>query len=175
MKFKLKPIIRREGSKIFIGTVLVDGEDRADTYLPVAVLGFGAVLILFGLVTGAVFILGKLPFFLIMSAIFFILAGIAMIMCWKNQAVFVLSDEVFEYRSIIGNKKVHRFDEIKGIKKGMGGITLFVGDSKIDIDSNAIISQRLSEKINEQMERLYGKKFVLEEYGFACTKKESDT
>lgn len=175
MKFKPKLAIRREGSKIIIGPVLVDDEERADMYLPVGVLGFGVVLLLSGFVIGAVFILAKLPFLLIMSAVFFVLAGIAMIMCWKNQAIFILSDEVFEYRTIIGNKTVHRFDEIKGIKKGIGGITLFVGDSKVDIDSNAIISQRLNEKINEQMEKLYGKKIVLEECGIVCTKRKSDT
>ncbi len=65
--------------------------------------------------------------------------------------------------------------KLKPIIRREGSKILFAGDSKIDIDSNAIISQRLSEKINERMEKLYGKKFVLEEYGFACTKKESDT
>ena len=175
MKFKLKPVIRRERSKIIIGAELVDAEDRADMYLPVGVLVFGGFLILLGLLFGAVFILAMQPFLLIMTAVIWVLAGIAMIMCWKNQTIFVLSDEVFEYKTIIGNKKAYRFDEIKEIKKGIGGLTLIVSDSKIDIDSNAIISSRLSEKINEQMERLYGKKFVLEEYGFACAKKESDT
>ena len=122
-------------------------EPRADMYLPMWLLAFGLVLLVaaIGCVIGfiASFSIGW-----IIAAVICALIGVAAVMCWKNQTIRVIDEETFEYTTFLGNKKVYSFSDIHGLKVSSDSMTLFVGDGKVHIESSALISKRLSKKIN---------------------------
>ena len=90
------------------------------------------------------------PVFIAVSAAC-ILLGIGALMCWKNQTIRIIDEEKFEYTTFLGNKKVYAFSDIKGLIRNSDSLTLLVKDKKVHIESMAILSERLIEKINEAL------------------------
>lgn len=123
-----------------------NGEPRADMFLPRWLMMFGVVLGLgaVGFLVAFLFLLylGLLVGMVICGAI-----SVLALMCWNNQKIVILDEERFEYTTFTGRKKVYRFSDIKALKENNDSSTLFVGDDKIHIESAAIISDRLVEKI----------------------------
>lgn len=153
---KLKPFIRIRSGKISAGTTLVDDKSRADMFLPAWMFTVGLFCLVFGIIMGIVFVALQISVLLIVLAAALVLVGVAEIMCWKNQTIHMLPNDSFEYSTLFGKKTIYCFDEIKGIKNGNDSITLFVGEGKVHIDSIAIVSQRLFQRINKQLTELYG-------------------
>lgn len=121
--------------------------DEAAAYSGMLVAGvavgiYAAVELSVGAVVGAVVCLGL---------------GIMALLCWKNQNIVVLSDESFEYSTFLGNKKEYRFQDITGLKQNNDSMTLFVGNEKVHIESCDLLTDRLIELINAQLEKLQGK------------------
>ena len=79
--------------------------------------------------------------------------GIAALLCWKNQSIHVLSDEVFTYTTMFGKTKTYRFRDIQGLRKNQDSLTLFVAGEKVHIESMAILSERLVMRINRELEK----------------------
>ena len=133
---------------------IFDNEDnpRADMYLPFWLLVFGILLIIIGIVSIANLFIHFIQLDTITSSVVgigTIIFGLLAILCWKNQSIRIISDKKFEYTTFLGNKKIYRFYDIKGIKKNTDSITLYVANDKVHIESCAILSARLVEKINE--------------------------
>lgn len=152
---KVKPFVqirrRRFGIRISAGTTLVDDEDRADMYLPAWLFGFGLLLLAFGGILLAVSVAVQLPAFLSALAAVLALLGVAAVMCWKNQTIRMLDDDCFEYSTFLGKKTVYRFSDIKELRKNTDSMTLFVADGKVHIESIAIVTDRLAERINREL------------------------
>ena len=68
----------------------------------------------------------------------------------------MFENDTFEYTTFLGNKKVYSFNEINGIRYNNDSMTLFIGDGKVHIESTAIITERLAERVNKQLEIIYG-------------------
>lgn len=126
-------------------------EPRADMYLPVRSLAIAIVLIGAGIGCG-IFAYIKFEIALVVFAVLCIPAGIACLLCWKNQSIEVLSNEIFVYTTMFGNKHTYYFADIKGIRHGKDSSTLLVGDGKVFIDSSAVMSDRLKELINSALQ-----------------------
>ncbi len=151
MKFKL---LIKLGEWI-LGKACPDGEMRADMFLPIKLLAFSVVLVIAGVFIGVYGVLNA-SVGAIIGAVAALALGMAALLCWKNQTITVLDDEEFEYSTFLGKKIVYRFSDIKLIRKNNDSMTVYVGNGKVHIESMAILSERLIERINKQLESLYG-------------------
>jgi len=127
---------------------------EADMCLPKWLFVLGLVAILAGL-GGIAF---NIFYFNILWIVIFSLAlllGMGAVLCYANQKIYMLDNYTFEYITFLGNKKTYRFYDIQSIKKNTDSITLYVANDKVHIESCAIISQRLVEKINEILREKY--------------------
>ena len=153
---KLKPFVHIRPGKISFGTTLVDDEPRADMFLPAWLFVMGLLLCVFGTIVGIVFAVLQISTLMIALAAVMVLLGVAAILCWKNQTIRMLPNDTFEYSTFLGNKIIYRFSDIKGLKKNTDSMTLFVAEGKVHIESIAILTDRLSDRINKQLEELDG-------------------
>ncbi len=127
-----------------------DDEPRADMFLPDWLLAFGVVLTGVGIGTAIAFVFFvKTPFLFIAGLC--IPSGIGAILCWKNQTIRIIDEYTFEYTTFLGNKKTYAFSDIETLRKNQDSLTLFVKNEKVHIESCAIISDRLADKINEAL------------------------
>ena len=128
---------------------------RADMFLPDWLLLFGLFLIL----AGAAVSIGGLFFKNIIVPVIgvgvFVL-GILAILCWRNQSIRIISSTQFEYTTFMGNKKIFRFDEIREIRQNSDSMTMFVGDGKVHMESCALFTEELANKLDEALERING-------------------
>lgn len=153
---KLKRFVHKRPGRISFGTTLVDDEPRADMFLPAWLLVMGLLLSVFGAIAGIVFAVLQISTLVIVLSAVMVLLGVAALLCWKNQTIRMLSNDTFEHSTLWGNKTVYRFSDIKGLKKSTDSMTLFVADGKVHIESIAIVTDRLSDRINKQLEALNG-------------------
>ena len=153
---KLKPFVHIRPGKISLGTTLVDDEPRADMFLPAWLFVMGLLLCIFGTIVGIVFAVLQISTLMIALAAVMVLLGVAAFLCWKNQTIRMLPNDAFEYSTFLGKKTIYRFGDIKGLKKNTDSMTLFVADGKVHIESIAIVTDRLSDRINKQLEALNG-------------------
>ena len=153
---KLKPFVHIRPGKISFGKTLVDDEPRADMFLPAWLFVMGLLLCIFGTIVGIVFAVLQISTLMIALAAVMVLLGVAVFLYWKNQTIRMLPNDAFEYSTFLGKKTIYRFGDIKGLKKNTDSMTLFVADGKVDIESIAIVTDRLSDRINKQLEALNG-------------------
>ena len=153
---KLKPFVHMRPGKFSFGTTLVDDEPRADMFLPAWLFVMGLLLSMFGAIVGIVFAVLQISTLIIVLAAGMSLLGVAAILCWKNQTIRMLPNDTFEYSTFLGKKTIYRFGDIKGLKKNTDSMTLFVAEGKVHIESIAILTDRLSDRINKQLEELDG-------------------
>ncbi len=127
-------------------------KQKTDMFLPFWLFIVGIVCII-GSLFGMVYIFFwsfEVVGILVCSVL--LILGMGAILCWANQKINILDESTFEYVTFLGNKRVYRFSDIKGIKTNNDSQTLFVGDDKIHIENCAIMSQRLINKFNEALE-----------------------
>lgn len=90
--------------------------------------------------------------YLIFAAAFLLIA-IFILLCYRNQRIYILSDEEFQYTTFLGNKKIYKFDDITALRKNRDSLTLFVGKNKVHIESSAVLSERLKALIIKQFKK----------------------
>ena len=150
MKFKLLTLILTK----MLG---IDEEaNKADMHLPTWIAGFGLALILGGFICIAAFIASKQIGLLAIAVILWGISPFALL-CYKNQRIYVISDEEFEYSTFTGKMTIYRFDDIKALRANNDSMTLFVGEGKVHIEGSAILSQRLMDLINAQLAKIHSK------------------
>lgn len=150
---KLKILVKL--GELILGEAYSEDEPRADMFLPLWLLAFAIVMLVAGVAVG-VYAAVELSVGAVVGAVVCLGLGIMALLCWKNQSIVVLSDESFEYSTFLGNKKEYRFQDITGLKQNNDSMTLFVGDEKVHIESCALLTDRLIELINAQLEKLQG-------------------
>ena len=121
----------------------------ADMYLPNRTASTGLVFLTTGIASGIVYAFNQ-TLWMLFVALGGLAFGIAALMCWKNQSIRVLSDEYFEYKTMFGRIYTYAFRDITRLKRNQDSLTLFVGEGKVHIESNAVISERLAELINRE-------------------------
>lgn len=135
-----------------LGMTDSDEGPRADMFLPDRLLAMAAVFIGGGIAC-AVFAIFKFEIWAVVGAVLGIVLGVFALLCWKNQAIHIVSDEEFTYTTMFGKKRKYSFSDIQGLRRNQDSMTLFVADEKIHIESMAILSDRLVEKLNEALEK----------------------
>jgi hypothetical protein len=125
---------------------------RADMYLPERLLAM-ALIGLGGGTACAVFAVVSHATWAIVCAVLGIGLGILALLCWKNQSIHIISEEQFTYTTMFGNTYTYSFSDIQGLRKNQDSMTLFVAGKKVHIESMAILSERLVNKINGALEK----------------------
>ena len=88
---------------------------RADMYLPDRLLVMGVVFLALGVAFG-IFAAIRLVLWAAACAVLGIVLGIFALLCWKNQAIHIISDEQFTYTTMFGKKHTYSFSDIQGLR-----------------------------------------------------------
>ena len=128
-------------------------EPRADMFMPERLLAM-AIVFLVGGIGCAVFAVITLEIVAAVFAVIGLVLGVFALLCWRNQSIHIISDEQFTYTTMFGNTYTYSFSDIQGLRQNQDSMTLFVADKKVHIESMAVLSDRLVERINESLERL---------------------
>ena len=128
-------------------------EPRADMFLPDKLLAM-ALVFLAGGTACALFAIFKFATWAIVCAFLGIVLGIFALLCWKNQAIHMISNEQFTYTTMFGKTRTYSFSDIQGLRRNQDSLTLFVAGEKVHIETMAILSERLVENINKALEKL---------------------
>ena len=148
---KLK-ILLRIIEKI-LGVPYNDEEPRADMYMPDRLLIMSLIFFVLGIGCTVYIIINFVVIAAIGAAVCLELGVFAML-CWRNQTIHMLSDEQFTYTTMFGNTYTYSFSDIQGLRQNQDSFTLFVAGKKVHIESMVILSERLVERINIELERL---------------------
>ena len=132
--------------KIFVPSEC-EKKPRADMYLPIWVNILG-ILVDLGALALLVAAFITQTWALIMGFVAAGVLGVAANLCWKNQKINMIDDYTFEYTTFLGKTTRYRFSDIRGLKSNTDSMTLFVGEGKVHIESCAIISATLVDRIN---------------------------
>ena len=148
MKFR---IIVKAVEKL-LGMAEISEGHRADMYMPDRLLALSIVLIAGGLASIVLAIINSVNW--VIGIVIGLILGAAALLCWKNQSIHIISDEQFTYTTMFGNTRTYYFSDIKDLRRNQDSMTLFVADDKVHIESMAVLSDRLIDRINTQLEKL---------------------
>lgn len=132
---------------------------KRDLYLPIWVLLLGVLLICAAVCIFVVLVLqgAASPYSkagYAAAAVGLLVLGTAAILCHKNQGIRMVSDSSFEYSTMFGKKTVYSFSQIAERRQNADSVTLILtGGEKIHMESCAIVSDRLMNKINRQLSK----------------------
>lgn len=144
-------IIVKAVEKLF-GMAEISEGHRADMYMPDRLLAMSIVFFAGGLASIVLAIINSINW--VIGIVIGLLLGAAALLCWKNQSIHIISDEQFTYTTMFGNTRTYYFSDIKDLRRNQDSMTLFVADDKVHIESMAVLSDRLIDRINTQLEKL---------------------
>ena len=127
-------------------------EPRADMFLPDRLLAMSIVFLAGGIVSIALAIINSVTW--VVGVVICFVFSIAALLCWKNQSIRIISDEQFTYTTMFGKTRTYSFSDIRGLHQNQDSLTLFVAGEKVHIESMAILSERLVERINNALEKV---------------------
>lgn len=121
-------------------------------FVSLPILGFG----LFSLICGGVSVIYAVAICSFPAAIlglFFLICAAILLLCWKNESVRMLSEDEFEFTSILGKKRRYFFSDITGLRRyeGSYAYTLLLGRHKLHIKRHFRLTRRFVERINQQL------------------------
>ena len=125
---------------------------RADMFLPDRLVAMALVFLAGGIACAIVCFI-KYALWAVICAILGIALGAFALLCWRNQTIHVISDEKFTYTTMFGKTRTYAFSDIRGLRRNQDSLTLFVADKKVQIESMAILSERLITLINKALEQ----------------------
>lgn len=149
---KLKLLVKL--IELILGETYRSDVPRADMYLPERALAMCLVFFAGGTACGIWAVISPTPW-AVVFAVLGIVLGIALLLCWKNQTIRILSDEEFAYTTMFGNTRTYKFADIQRLRKNKDSMTLFVAGGKVHMESMAILSQRLVDLINRELKRIH--------------------
>ena len=130
-----------------LGMTSSDGKHRADMYLPERALAMALVLLAGGTACGIYAVITHA----VAAIVFAVLGlglGVALLLCWKNQTIRIISEEQFVYKTMFGREQTYNFADIQGIRPNKDSVTLFVAGEKVHMESMAVLSENLVRKLN---------------------------
>jgi hypothetical protein len=128
-------------------------EHRADMYLPDKLLALALVLLAIGTACG-IFAVIQFALWAVVCAALGLILGLFALLCWRNQAIHMISSEKFTYTTMFGNTYTFSFSEIEGLLQNTDSMTLLVAGKKVHIESMAIITDRLADRINQVLREI---------------------
>ena len=128
---------------------------RADMYLPERALAM-CLLYLGGGSAAAIWAFISKERWAVAVAVIAIGLGIALFLTWKNQTIHILSEEEFSYTTMFGKTYTYRFCDIQALRRNQDSMTLYVAGKKCHIESMAILSSRLTNRINQELRKIHG-------------------
>ncbi len=137
--------------KLF-GMMPEDDQPRADMFLPDRLLAMALVFLAGGAICTIIAVF-KFAIWAIVCAVLGIVLGVFAVLCWKNQSINIISDEQFTYTTMFGNTRTYSFSDIQGVRKNQDSLTLFVANEKVHIESMAVLSERLIERLDKALEQ----------------------
>ncbi|MBE6981557.1 MAG: DUF4375 domain-containing protein [Ruminococcaceae bacterium] len=146
MKLKIVLLIIE---KLF-GVTIREDKPRADMYLPERLLAMSLIFLAIGIAC-TVYAVMYFAVWSIVVAILGTVLGVFALLCWKNQAIHIISDKQFTYTTMFGNTRTYAFSDIQGLRKNQDSLTLFVAGDKVHIESMAVISDRLVSAIKSAL------------------------
>ena len=127
-------------------------EPRADMFLPDRLLAMSIVFLAGGIVSIVLAITNSITW--VLGIIICFAFGIAALLCWKNQSIHIISNEQFTYTTMFGKTRTYSFSDIQGLRRNQDSLTLFVAGEKVHIESMAVLSKRLVERIDNALEKI---------------------
>ena len=127
-------------------------EPRADMFLPDRLLAMSIVFLVGGIVSIVLAITNSITW--VLGIIICFAFGIAALLCWKDQSIHIISNEQFTYTTMFGKTRTYSFSDIQGLRRNQDSLTLFVADEKVHIESMAVLSERLVERIDNAFEKI---------------------
>ena len=130
-----------------LGMTASDGKPRADMYLPERALAMALVFLAGGTACGIYAgITHAVP--AIVFAALGLGLGVALLLCWKNHTIRIISEEQFVYKTMFGREHTYNFADIQGLRPNKDSVTLFVAGEKVHMESMAVLSKELVRKLN---------------------------
>ena len=123
------------------------GEHRADMYLPERALAMALVFFAGGTACGIYAVITHA----VAAIVFAVLGlglGVALLLCWKNQTIRIISEEQFVYKTMFGRERTYNLADIQGLRPNKDSVTLFVAGEKVHMESMAVLSENLVRKLN---------------------------
>ena len=145
------------GWRLTVWTTLPEGKQWGDLCKPSSYIALGAFSMIFGCVAGIVMFAAKAPVWLGLLLLLMIPIGIIVLLEWKNRGIVMLPGDRFAYTNTFGRTQIYSFSQITQISRGLGGMKLRIGEQRIDIDFDAMVTERLLKRLTERQEELAGK------------------
>lgn len=139
--------------ELLLGETLSDDTPRADMFLPLWLMVLSLVFMVVGLGFGVGAAVNASVEAGIAAVLCFLL-GLAAFLCWKNQQIKIISESTFVYRTFLGREHTYRFDQIRGLIPHRDSSTLLLENGKVHIESCAVLTKRLVDRMNRELERL---------------------
>lgn len=139
---------RKNGVRIRVWNTIPEGKPRGDMCLPVMYLTVGILSMIFGAGISIIMIAADGPMVILVVGLLCVPAGILSILEWKNRTIRMCPEDMFEYSNIFGKKQMYSFSDIKKIKQGLFSMKLILEGRSIAISSDAIISEKLRNRLD---------------------------
>ena len=153
----MKKSWNKGGWRLTVWTTLPEGKQRGDLCKPSSYIVLGVFSVIWGCVAGIVVLAAKAPVWLGLLQLLMIPVGIIVLLEWKNRGIVMLSGDRFAYTNTFGRTQTYSFSQITQISRGLGGMKLRIGAQRIDIDFDAMVTERLCKRLTERQEELAGK------------------
>ena len=140
-------------------TVWHTGPERkpvGDLCMPDSHAVLGILAMVFGAVGIIIHFAAHAPFALAVLGLASFFGGIPVLLAWKNRVIRMLPGDRFEYTTAFGRKRVYAFSDISELRKGFCCRKLILGDRTIEIDPDAVISERLRSRLEARERELGG-------------------
>ena len=150
----MKKSWNKGGWRLTVWTPLPEGKQRGDLCKPSSYIVLGVFSVIWGCVAGIVMFAAKAPVWIVLMLLLMIPLGIIELLAWKNQGIVMLSGDRFAYTTTFGRTQIYSFSQITQISRGLGGMKLRIGEQRIDIDFDAIVTERLRKRLEQRQTEL---------------------
>ena len=142
------------GWRLTVWTTLPEGKQRGDMCKPSTYIVMGVFSIVLGGVGGIVMFAANAPVWIGLLMLLMIPMGIIVLLEWKNRGILMLSGDRFAYTTTFGRTQIYSFSQIIQISYGLGGMKLQSGAQRIDIDFDAMVTERLRKRLEQRQAEL---------------------
>ena len=125
---------------------------RADMYLPVRALAMSLVYLAGGTAFGIWSCINPTRW-AVAIAVIGIGLGVSLFLCWKNQTIRIISEDEFVYTTMFGKSHTYRFADIQALRRNQDSMTLFVAGKKCHIEAMAVLTPRLTHRIDRELNK----------------------
>lgn len=120
----------------------------ADMRLPVFSLIIAVVAMVVGCFCAAIN-LQKQDYTLIGIGLVLIAVGVLLFFAWKNERLYLMPDDEFEYIDILGRSNVYSFRDVtNAVCSAKGVISLYMGTKRLQFSRDSVQTDALRDRLN---------------------------